>query len=47
MKYQLVWWGKWIGIRFLPPYPEKGKFKGKVYKWRLALGLFEIRRWGE
>jgi len=46
-KYQFVWWKKWIGFRLLPPYPSEGKFKGGVFKWRLCLGFFEIRRWGE
>jgi len=46
-KYQFVWWKRWVGFRIMPPYPFKGKSKGKVYRWRICLGFFEIRRWGE
>jgi hypothetical protein len=45
-KYQFVWWKKWIGFKKLAPVPNYGKFKGKVYKWRLCLGFLEIRKWG-
>jgi len=44
--FQFVFWKKWIGFKKLPAIPEKGRHKGKVYKWRLCLGFFEIRRWG-
>ena len=38
---QVVWWGEWVGIRSLGPYPL---LTGSVYLWRYCLGLFEIRR---
>ena len=46
-KYQIVWWKKWIGIGRGKPYPycPGKKWHGSVYKWRLRLGFFEIRRW--
>jgi len=46
-RYQFVLWKKWIGFKRLPPIPDRGKYKGKVYEWRLCLGLFEIRKWGK
>jgi hypothetical protein len=46
-RFQLVRWNRWVGFRKLPPYPSSGRFKGKVYRWRVCLGFFELRRWGD
>jgi hypothetical protein len=41
-RVQFVWWGRWIGVRNIGPWPESTPLK--VYTFRMALGIIEIRR---
>lgn len=30
----------------LPPFPESGPDRGKIYSWRFGLGPIEVKKWG-
>lgn len=41
-RVQVVWWARWVGFGLVR---DDGAL-GRVYRWRLRLGFFEVRRWG-
>lgn len=43
-KYEIVWWGKWMGLRFYTYRPKSDI--GKYWKWIWVLGLFSVRKKG-
>jgi hypothetical protein len=47
-RFQFIWWGfgpRHWRLRMAGPYPSCGKAYGSIYRWRLLIGPFEIRRW--
>ena len=50
-KFQFVynqdWEWSWLLPKFAGPLPRDGQHKGKIYKWRVAFGPWELRRWAD
>jgi hypothetical protein len=45
-KFQLlINWKKWHVPSISGPFPKTGKFIGAIYRWSIAIGPLELRRW--
>lgn len=44
-RLEVLWWGRWIGLASLGPFPVRDPGRGCVYAWRVAVGVLELRWW--